>query len=229
MLPAILVISYHEKLYKALGERLGQQLRVLYLNSKQGVGRCMRPDAVLLCIVEAFRFNKKSAELIKNLRSTLDAPILFISNSKMSEQRVQEKVCAIDSGADEFLASPLAMDEILASVKALIRWQIRMAGTPEILTANGLRIIPDSRQVFVDGNSVRLTKIEFDILYYLAMKGDRTVTYRELYEVIWKHEYWGDDANIMAHIHRLRNKLKRGTHDPSYLQNVYGVGYRFER
>ena len=72
-----------------------------------------------------------------------------------------------------------------------------------------------------------MTKIEFDIICFLAQQNGRVVTYKELYEAVWNREYLQDDANIMAHIHRIRQKVERDIKNPKYIQNVYGVGYRF--
>lgn len=227
MFPKILIISSTEKLYEDLSERLQQQYEIIYQNDYYFTNPCMNVGFVFLCIIESFCFTKESATLVKNLKKRMNVPILFVSNSRILSQKVKEKVRAIDSGVDEYLSYPVTTEEIVASMKALIRWQIRMIGTPEITNGKGLKIIPDSRQVFVNGNPVQLTRIEFNILHYLASKCNRAVTYKEICEKIWKEEYLCDDAKIMAHIHRLRNKLKQGTHNPTYIQNVHGVGYRF--
>lgn len=77
------------------------------------------------------------------------------------------------------------------------------------------------------GREIPFTKIEFDIVKYLAFQNGRAVTYKELYEQVWKREYLLDDMNIMAHIHRIRKKLEWNPKEPVYIRNVYGIGYRF--
>ena len=72
-----------------------------------------------------------------------------------------------------------------------------------------------------------LTKIEFDIVRFLAEQNGRVVTYKELYEKVWHCEYLHDDGSIMAHIHRIRLKMENDIKNPVYIQNVYGIGYRF--
>ncbi len=84
----------------------------------------------------------------------------------------------------------------------------------------------DRRQVFLKGKEIPLTRMEFDIVQYLAMQNGRAVTYKELYEAVWHSEYLFDDESIMAHIHRIRLKLETDKKHPFYIQNVYGVGYR---
>ena len=74
---------------------------------------------------------------------------------------------------------------------------------------------------------MELTKIEFDIFYYLFRKEGDVVSHKELYERVWKREYTHDDTNIMAHIHRLRGKVEKDPKNPKYICNQYGIGYYF--
>lgn len=114
-----------------------------------------------------------------------------------------------------------------AEVEALIRLQTRIRKTPEMWEYQELKLLPDRRQVFLGNQEILLTQIEFDIVSYLAVQNGRAVTYKELYEAVWHSEYLFDDASIMAHIHRIRLKLEKDSKNPFYIQNVYGVGYRF--
>lgn len=134
---------------------------------------------------------------------------------------------AIENGADEYMGSPIFEEEVIARIQALIRIQCRFKGTTSAWEYRKLQIIPRRRQIFNDGEEILLTKIEFDILCFLAQQNGRVVTYKELYEAVWNGEYLQDDANIMAHIHRIRQKIERDIKNPKYIQNVYGVGYRF--
>ena len=111
--------------------------------------------------------------------------------------------------------------------KALIRIQYLFKGAASVWEYRKLQIIPKCRRIFNEGEEILLTKIEFDIICFLAQQNGRVVTYKELYEAVWNREYLQDDANIMAHIHRIRQKVERDIKNPKYIQNVYGVGYRF--
>ena len=139
-----------------------------------------------------------------------------------------EVFCAyIENGADEYMGNPIFKEEVIARIQALIRIQCRFKGAASVWEYRKLQIIPKCRRIFNDGEEILLTKIEFDILYSLAQQNGRVVTYEELYEAVWNREYLQDDANIMAHIHRIRQKIERDIKNPEYIQNVYGVGYRF--
>ena len=130
---------------------------------------------------------------------------------------------------DGYLVSTQSAEEIAAKVIALIRLQQRIRERPEVWTCQDFQIILDRRQIFLKGQEILLTHLEFDIVHYLAMQNGRAVTYKELYEatVVWHNEYLFDDESIMAHIHRIRLKMEADRKHPFYIQNVYGVGYRF--
>lgn len=88
-------------------------------------------------------------------------------------------------------------------------------------------ILPKKRIIVINDVKMELTKIEFDIFYYLFRKEGDVVSHKELYERVWKREYIHDDTNIMAHIHRLRGKVEKDPKNPKYICNQYGIGYYF--
>ena len=207
---------------------LAGQYDILYHRIRENENSTAAMDEkVVLCMIEMLRFTEKSAKLLHEIRSKLSVPILLISGARTEKTRKEEMVHAIRSGADGYLISTQSADEIAAEAIALIRLQQRIKERPEIWTYEDIQIIPDRRQVFRQGQEILLTPIEFDIVYYLAVQNGRVVTYKELYEAVWHSEYLFDDESIMAHIHRIRRKLEPDRKHPFYIQNVYGVGYRF--
>ncbi len=224
----ILFLSYRQETYQELCSLLAVEYKISYcrISEKDNHPIQMGRETVL-CMIEMLRFTEKSAELIHEIRNMSDMPILFLSGARTEKTRKEEALRAIKSGADGYLASIQSAEEIAAVVKALIRLQTRIQTRPEIWTYQELKIVPDTRQVFLKEKEVLLTRIEFDIVQYLAMQNGRAVTYKELYEAVWHSEFLFDDESIMAHIHRIRLKLEIDRKHPFYIQNVYGVGYRF--
>lgn len=86
----------------------------------------------------------------------------------------------------------------------------------------------DDRIAILYGRKMTFTKKEFSILYYLAENYGKVISYRKLYEAVWKEEYLGDFNSIMAHIHRIRTKLRRKVPEIDFIHNVHGVGYKFQ-
>nr|WP_300848495.1 response regulator transcription factor [uncultured Schaedlerella sp.] len=224
----ILFLSYRHELYEKFCFCLAGQHDILYHRIREHKNdRIPWDHDIVLCMVEMLRYTDESAELIRKMRRKADAPLLFISGAKTEETRRKETVQAIRSGADGYLVNTQSAEEIAAEAEALIRLQRRIKNNPEIWDYEGLQIVPDQRQVFLRGKEILLTRIEFDIVHYLAAQNGRAVPYQELYEAVWQNEYLPDHGGIMAHVHRIRGKLETDARKPRYIRNVYGVGYRF--
>ncbi len=187
------------------------------------------PNRVTLVIMEIKNCFSESIRIVRQIQLySFSGYTLFISREEDRTRQIEEKIYAIDSGADEYLAYPQTNEEILASVRALLRrahWKrvyaLRISGKE-------LQINPQTRKVSVDGLEFIFTKTEFAILSYLIFHLNKAVSYKELYEAVWEKEYLHDDMNIMAHIHRIRKKMGDDTKNPLYIQNVYGTGYMIE-
>lgn len=228
MSPKILVFSHTKILYQLLNGYLNKQYEIIYRNDfERNHDLVYSEQNVYLCIIEAGYFTKGVGELVQKIKRERKVPILFISGTQVEQQKIEEKVQAIDYGIDEYLSQPQSIGEILASVKALIRWYLRVNDSKVAWEYRGLKLYPKSRKSVINGSEIPLTKIEFDIVLYLASQNGRAVTYKELYEKVWRHEYILDDRNIMAHIHRIRKKMEADPQNPIYIHNVYGLGYRF--
>ena len=96
-------------------------------------------------------------------------------------------------------------------------------------TDTALKINLNSRKVYESKREILLTKIEFDILVYLATYPDRVFTYQQIYESVWGEPYYNEKGNIMTHIRHLREKIEPDPSHPQYIENVRGVGYRFKK
>lgn len=227
MTSKILVFSSSDNLLHPLCGCLDNQYEIIRCSYKDKNILMTSLLRVSLFIIEAIRFNKEISIMIQKIREETKAPILFLSGTNSLKIRNDEKVRAIEDGVDEYLSQPQSIDEIMASVKALLRWNLRMIGCHRVWGFQELNLLLESRQVLLNGKEIPLTKIEFDIVHYLAYQVGRAVSYKELYEQVWKRKYIFDDMNIMGHIHRIRKKLEPDPKNPVYIHNVYGIGYRF--
>lgn len=229
MAARVIVISKDNNLCCALRETLNGQYELSHLlYSRDNLQNMQIETSAVLYIVEAEKFSLENKALIWQIKKTSNmVPILFLSRQSDSKKKVKEKVCAIESDVDEYLAYPQTIDEIIASMKALIRRTQRLSENKILLLKQEFVINPESRQIYLKGKEIPFTKLEFEIIYYLALNQERAVTYKELYEAVWHKEYLCDDMNIMAHIHRIRQKLEPDPKHPAFIQNVYGIGYRF--
>lgn len=116
--------------------------------------------------------------------------LLLISNTEERCKQIEEKIYAIDAGVDEYLGYSQSEEEIIASVKALLRlfqWRGEYKLT---ISGKQFMVNPQSRRIFMDGTELVFTRIEFDILKYLILNLNRVVPYKELYEAVWEKR-WG--------------------------------------
>jgi DNA-binding response OmpR family regulator len=150
-------------------------------------------------------------------RSGHSMPILMLT----ALDRVGDRVIGLDAGADDYLAKPFAIEELLARLRALTR-----RATPDrpILEAGSLRLDMDSRGVTIDGRPVELTAREFDLLAYLMHAPGRVFTRDQIYEGVWGYSYLGNSKVIDFFVSALRRKLDADS-GSSVIRTVRGVGY----
>lgn len=222
----IALISHNNELFYSMNKNSNIRFEVIYHTFSYIKKNPY--ETVSLYIIQDKIFTYRSLCMVNRIRS-LDnlTPILFISEQKNKKIRISEKIQAIESGVDEYLSYPQTIEEIIASIQALIRRTERITDKNIITVKNEFVINSGSRKIIMKGQEIPFTKLEFNIIYYLASNKNRAVTYKELYEAVWQKEYLCDDMNIMAHIHRIRKKLEADPKHPKYIQNVYGIGYRF--
>jgi two-component system response regulator MprA len=154
-------------------------------------------------------------------RSGHDMPILMLT----ALDRVGDRVVGLDAGADDYLAKPFAIEELLARLRALTR---RAGGDQTALEAGPVHLDLDSREVSVDGSAVELTAREFDLLAFLMHAPGRVFTREQIYEGVWGFTYLGESKVIDFFVSALRRKLDTAP-ESSIIRTVRGVGYTIRR
>lgn len=143
---------------------------------------------------------------------------------------IHDKVTGFQEGADDYLAKPFSPVELEMRVRAVLRRRSSAAARParaRTLARGALRIDLERRTASIDGQTVDLTPIEFDLLKLLAGTPGRVYSRDELLDVVWDTRHDGYKRNIDPHINRLRTKIERDPRHPAFIQTVWGVGYRF--
>ncbi len=159
------------------------------------------------------------------IRAGSDVAIIMLT----VRQSEQDKVDALDAGADDYVTKPFSMPELLARIRAALR---RPALAPSLGTLpmklGELEIDFQARRVTVGERQVRLTPKEFDLLWYLGTHPNRAVTHRELLQAVWGPEYGNEVEYLRVFVNQLRKKIERDPSKPRYLLTEPWVGYRFE-
>jgi two-component system, OmpR family, response regulator len=164
-------------------------------------------------------------DVCRQLRSRSQVPIIMLT-AKGSET---DKVAGLEVGADDYITKPFSMREFRSRVKAALR-RSRMASEPleaGSIDAADLTIDFDRRMVTLDGEEIRVTYVEFEILGALARSPGRVLTRETLLEHVWGDSDYRDPRTVDVHIRHLREKIEKDPKEPEYLFTVRGVGYRF--
>ena len=178
-----------------------------------------RPDVVLLDLglpgLDGF-------STLERLRRRSRAAVLVISVMPGE----QDKVRALQLGADDYLVKPFGMEELAARISAVLRRQADLASGEPVLDLGGLVVDLARRRVTVDGREVRLTPTEYEVLRYLALNAGRPVTHGTLLRQVWGEYAAGASYNTRYVVAQLRRKLGDNPVRPRFLRTEPGVGYR---
>lgn len=162
-------------------------------------------------------------QLLLQLREIYAGPIIILS----VRNREAEKVQALDAGANDFVVKPFGIQELLARVRNLLRQQGDLQVLPEVFDDGHLRVDIAQRQVLLQGQPVRLSRKEFDLLRVLMSYRGRIVTQRQLLTEVWGKAHLEDTHYLRILMGRLRTRLADDPASPRYLETEPGVGYRF--
>lgn len=158
----------------------------------------------------------------RRLRQLSDLPILILSARSLE----QNKIMALDAGADDYLTKPFGSGELHARLQALMRRVARSFSHQEVFTTGQLRIDLVGRKVFVSDHEVHVTPIEFRLLSVLLRHAGVVVTHRQLLQEVWGAEHIHDQHYLRIYMGQLRHKLEVNPARPRYLLTEVGVGYR---
>lgn len=163
-------------------------------------------------------------ETCRRARATSDMAIIMLTVRNTEHDKVQ----ALDAGADDFIAKPFGMPELLARIRAALRRtpSVLEAG-PQRMTLGSVEIDFPSRKVIVGGNEVRLTPKEFDLLRYLTVHPNRAIPHREILQAVWGPDYGDEVEYLRVFVKQLRRKIEPKPDKPRYIVTEPWVGYRF--
>jgi DNA-binding response OmpR family regulator len=170
---------------------------------------------------------------LDGIRATLEArksssiPIIMLS----AKTEDADKILGLNVGADDYVTKPFNPLELVARVKSQLRRYTTLSNVETVETqyeAGGLVINDDLKKVYVDGEEVKLTPMEYNILLLLMKNKGKVFSIAQIYEQIWKEEAIGADNTVAVHIRHIREKIEINPREPRYLKVVWGVGYKIE-
>jgi two-component system KDP operon response regulator KdpE len=170
--------------------------------------------------------DKDGLEVTRELREWTTIPIIVLT----ARDQEQDKVAALDLGADDYLTKPFGTNELLARLRVALRHAIRaVQGSDDpVFTTGNLRVDLAYRQVFVGDQEVHLTPIEYKLLLMLVQHAGKVVTRRQLLHGVWGPGYVDESHYLRIYMSQLRHKLEADPTRPRYLITEPGVGYRLK-
>ena len=192
--------------------------------------RIMKNEPIDLVLLDIMMPKIDGIEMCRRIRETNNVPIIMVS----AKTQELDKIVGLTTGADDYVTKPFNPLELMARVKSQLRRYRELNPAQEkkeessMIVLRNMRINKETHQVFVDEESIKLTPIEFDILYLLASHPGRVFSTDEIFEQVWHERVYEANNTVMVHIRRLRGKLKDDTREDNIITTVWGVGYKIE-
>jgi len=222
----VLVVDDEEAIAEAVRARLASEgFRVVVAaDGPQAIEkhRTERPDLVVLDLMLP---GMDGLEVCKEIQRDEWVPVLMLT----ARTEEADKVAGFAVGADDYLTKPFSLRELVVRVKAILRRKERMqqSAAHEPLQRRGLTIDPARRRVYVDGEEVALTPLEFEILFALARDPGVVYAREQLMEKVWGYRDFAGGRVVDSHVARIRRKLGEDGNEPRFIRTVHGVGYAF--
>lgn len=163
------------------------------------------------------------------IRKNNSIPIIILS----AKSEDSDKIIGLDVGADDYITKPFNPLELIARVKSQIRRYTKLGAMAEtrkdVYKVGGLEIDDACKEVTVDGDPVKLTPSEYNILLFLVKNPGRVFTIDQIYEAVWNEDAVAADNTVVVHIRHIREKIEINPKEPRYLKVVWGVGYKIEK
>ena len=192
--------------------------------------KVLKKNEVDLLIMDVMMPRLDGIRATLKIRENMSLPIIILS----AKSEDADKILGLNIGADDYMTKPFNPLELVARVKSQLRRYTQLgstarSGNQSEFRTGGLVIRDDLKEVTVDGEKVKLTPIEYNILLLLVKNQGKVFSINQIYENIWNEEAIGADNTVAVHIRHIREKIEINPKEPRYLKVVWGVGYKVEK
>lgn len=192
--------------------------------------KVLKRNEVDLLIMDVMMPRLDGIRATLKIRENMSLPIIILS----AKSEDADKILGLNIGADDYMTKPFNPLELVARVKSQLRRYTQLGSTARSdnqseFRTGGLVIRDDLKEVTVDGEKVKLTSIEYNILLLLVKNQGKVFSINQIYENIWNEEAIGADNTVAVHIRHIREKIEINPKEPRYLKVVWGVGYKVEK
>ena len=227
----ILVCDDDRDIVEAIDIYLTQEgYQVLKAYNGEEAIKVLKEEEVDLLIIDVMMPRLDGIRATLKIREEMSLPIIILS----AKSEDADKILGLNIGADDYVTKPFNPLELVARVKSQLRRYTQLGSTVTADSKNefktgGLGIRDDLKEVTVDGEPVKLTPIEYNILLLLVKNQGKVFSIDQIYEQIWNEEAIGADNTVAVHIRHIREKIEINPREPRYLKVVWGVGYKVEK
>lgn len=197
-------------------------------DGEEALGK-LKGNDIRLIILDIMMPRLDGIHAAMKIREYSTVPIIFLS----AKSEDADKILGLNIGADDYITKPFNPLELVARVKSNVRRYTSLGGMLETednkYSVGNLIIDDDTKEITVDGNPVKLTPIEYNILLLLVKNPGRVFSIDQIYENIWEEEAIGADNTVAVHIRHIREKIEINPKEPRYLKVVWGVGYKIDK
>ncbi len=223
--PTVLLVEDEPQMRRFLRAALGNQPYELIEapTAREGLAQAASRNPSLI-LLDLGLPDADGLSVTRELRAWSSTPIIVIS----ARGQEQDKVAALDAGADDYLTKPFGVEELLARMRVALRHAASAAGgsVEPIFESAGVKVDLASRQVWKDGAEVHLTPLEFKLLQILVRHAGKVLTHRQLLKEVWGINAINQNHYLRVYVTQLRHKLEKDPAQPRLLQTETGVGYR---
>ena len=226
----ILVCDADKEIVDAIEIYLQQEGYQIYkaYDGEQAI-KVLKEMNIQLLIIDIMMPRLDGIHATLKIREFSSVPIIFLS----AKSEDTDKILGLNMGADDYITKPFNPLELVARVKSNLRRYTQLGSlnveNNALYQVGGLCMNDDTKEVTVDGEPVKLTPIEYNILFLLVKNQGKVFSIDQIYENIWNEEAIGADNTVAVHIRHIREKIEINPKEPRYLKVVWGVGYKVEK
>ena len=227
----ILVCDDDKEIVEAIEIYLTQEgYEVVKAYDGQEALKVLKETPIDLLVIDVMMPRLDGIRATLKIREENNIPIIILS----AKSEDADKILGLNVGADDYVTKPFNPLELVARVKSQLRRYTSLGSTVKneneaVYTTGGLSINDDLKEVTVDGEPVKLTPIEYNILLLLVKNQGKVFSIEQIYENIWNEDAIGADNTVAVHIRHIREKIEINPKEPRYLKVVWGVGYKIEK
>lgn len=227
----ILVCDDDKEIVEAIEIYLTQEgYEVVKAYDGQEALKVLKETPIDLLVIDVMMPRLDGIRATLKIREENNIPIIILS----AKSEDADKILGLNVGADDYVTKPFNPLELVARVKSQLRRYTSLGSTVKneneaVYTTGGLSINDDLKEVTVDGEPVKLTPIEYNILLLLVKNQGKVFSIEQIYESIWYEDAIGADNTVAVHIRHIREKIEINPKEPRYLKVVWGVGYKIEK